>query len=316
MFDELDLWLSTKAKNTRRKYSATFAEFMKLFRIQRTANDVDKLRAIGAAEVTRYIAWAQAQPAQPGRSSLISERVSLHTVKQKVVVLRAIFEHLVELELIQRNPWKSAETRLKSVQGNDRRPHRVIPFDKVRELLSLNLGRSAPATRDKALLACLFGGALRSSEILGLRMSDIRVSEKGGCALLLRNTKRQRAEIQVLPTWASMVVLELVEQRKAERAGTHGYLFVSYRGGKPGDVAIADRTLRRMFSGWMEAIGLPGDYSPHDARCTAITRLRTIGLSYEQIMPFSRHTSPVMVAHYDKLLRDEGGAAAELLDYE
>lgn len=313
MFDELDLLFSTKAENTRRKYAAVFAEFTQLFQIGR---DEGKLAAIGAAEVTRYVAWAQAQPAQPGRSSLVSQRVSLHTVRQKIVVLRVIFEHLVELGFIERNPWKAAEKSLKSAKGNDRRPHRVIPFDKVRELLSLNLGRSAAATRDKAILALLFGGAMRSSEILDLRMSDVRLSEKGGLALLLRNTKRQRAEVQMLPTWASKVVLELVEQRKAERAPTHGYLLTGYTAKGTTEEKIADRTLRRMFARWMEAIGLPGDYSPHDARCTAISRLRTIGLSYEQIMPFSRHTSPVMVAHYDKLLAEEGSAAAEQLHYE
>lgn len=313
MWDDLETWISLKATNTQLQYRAALRDICTLLSIERTDEGAQLMKNIGTAEVTRYVTWCKARPAQGGRSALVGERVSLATVKHKVTILHSIFEQMQALGFISANPWTREKRALRAAKGNDRRPHQLIPFEKVSELFQLDFGRTGSGARDRAMFAVGFGGGCRSSEILGLRVVDVRIGQKGAC-LHLRNTKRQCAELQVLPAWAAEIIVSFVERRRIEGARDIDPLFVNYRTGKPAD-AVQDRTFRRIFDRYMARIGLTGEYSPHCMRACAITRLLEKGRSHRDVMKFSRHSTPDMVAHYDKMRHAEADDVVNDLDY-
>lgn len=314
MWRALEAWWQNKATNTAKQYRRTLDHFCEVFGIDQSESGKRLIASVGPQHVTQYISVVQTLPAQPGRPSLVSDRVSLVTVRHKVNILCSIWEHLLSLEHVQRNPWKATQRTFRGKAEDQRRPHRALPQDKVRELFSLRF-RGSEGKRDRAILAAQFGGALRPSEALGLRLSDIKTTPKGATALLLRHTKAQRAELQVIPAWAAEFITSYLEIRKIEGAKPSDHLFVRYVGGKSTNKPVIDRTWRNWFKRYMLEVDLDPDYSPHDARATAITTLRKRGHTYEEIRLFSRHSSVTMVQQYDKFLGHESEELAEKLKY-
>lgn len=314
MFDDLDQFFDLKAKTTAKQYRNVLREFCDLFGIEYTEDGAKRLKSIGHTDVTRYTNHLRTLPAQPGRSALISERVSLATVKHKTVILCSIWDELLSLGALTSNPWRKAKRDMRRIHGNDRRPHQLIPFEKVRELFKLEY-HGAEGARDKALLAALFGGALRINEALGVRMCDVRRGADGTAVLILRCTKRQRSEEQAVPAWAAAHILAYFELRESDGAKGLDPLFTPYKLGKPTGVFLQDRTVRRWFTAYMQRVGLTGVFSPHCARATAITKLLQDGLPHREVVKFSRHSSVLMLERYDKLRHENLNNVAQRLEF-
>lgn len=314
MFDDVDQFFDLKAKITAKQYRTVLKEFCDLFGIEYTEEGAKRLKSIGHMDVTRYTNHLRTLPAQPGRSALISERVSLATVKHKTVILCSIWDELLHLGAVTSNPFRKAKRDMRRIHGNDRRPHQLIPFEKVRELFKLEY-HGAEGARDKALLAALFGGALRINEALGIRLCDVREGPDGSAVLTLRNTKRQRAEDQAVPPWAARHILAYLKLRKADGAGELDPFLTPYKLGVTTNDFLQDRTVRRWFTGYMRRVGLTGQFSPHCARATAITKLLQDGVPHREVIKFSRHSSITMLERYDKLRHANLDNVAQLLAF-
>lgn len=315
MWAHLDGWISLKSPNTQRKYKTVLREFLFIANIERTEEGFERFKQISPVDANRYLNWCKTRPAQPGRSAQISDKVSASTVKHKALVMFSICQEMISQGYLTTNPFLRAKRELAVVKGNDRRPHALIDFRKVEELLSMDFGTTPEGLRDRAMVACLFGGALRISEVLGLRLCDVRSTPKGNIILNLKATKRGRAEGQVLPSWAGTMVEDCVRQRRIEGGKDDEPLFVRYENGKPVPAEILQRTYYRWFKAMLVRLGVSGNVSPHWARATAITKLLSDGFTHREVMAYARHSSPTMTAHYDKLLDVEGEDVAANLDY-
>lgn len=314
MWDIIDTWIqSRRSVNTRRHYGATLREFCSVLKIERTPDGWSRLCQATVTDVTLWVSWCRNRPAQPGRSASVSDFVSEGTVRSKVERLYAVYQYLVETEHVTKNPALRARRELRHVVGNDRRPHPVIPREKIAELQELDFGPDAADRRDQAIMAVLFGGALRRFEAIALRLVDIRFDAAGEVRLHLRNTKRQRAEHQALPPWAQEILRAFLVYRRAEGAADSDPLFVRYVSGEPLAERFSEKTFYRNFKRILGRVGAE-EFSPHSARVTAITRACR-KFSHEQVAKYSRHSSVAMVARYDKPESDLGANVAAELDY-
>jgi integrase len=314
MFDDLNQFFELKARTTARQYRKILEEFCGLFGIEFNAAGAARLKTVGHVEVTRYSNYLRTLPAQAGRSASISDRVSLATVKHKIIVLSSIWDELVNLAAVTSNPWRKPKRDMQRIRGNDRRPHQLVPFQNVAELFKLNFFE-AEGAQDKALLAALFGGALRLNEAINLRVGDVKEGPEGSIVLTLRNTKRQRAEEQSIGAWAAEHVRAYLQIRRGHHTADLDPLFTKYRAGKPINEFLYDRTVRRSFGLYMRRVGLTGSFSPHCARATAITKLLEDGVPHREVAKFSRHGSVAMIEHYDKLRRAKSDNVAHLLKF-
>lgn len=311
---DLEQWIDLKATNTQRQYRSTLREFCTFHEITRDDVGFARLCATTPIDATRFLNWCKSRPAQAGRAKLCADTVSQSTIKHKAIVLYSIFEELSSEGAVTDNPFEKSKREYRKVRGNDRRPHQLIPFEKVTALFALEY--VGPENRTvKAILAVLFGGALRRSEAVALRILDVKRSQKGIVYLNLRNTKRQRSEVQALPEWSGDIVIEHVKMRREEGAKDSEPLFTEYLNGRPSGKQMHERTLYRRFGKALVRVGLTGEFSPHCARATAITALLEAGLNHRTVAKFSRHSSVEMVSHYDKMREIEGEEVATQLQY-
>jgi integrase len=195
----------------------------------------------------------------------------------------------------------------------------MIDFDLVMDIINLPDRCTPKGRRDRAILAVLFGGGIRRSELVALRIGDIRKTPTKTTFLYLRHTKAKRDAEQAIPDWAAEPLWELVAERRRDKAADGDYLFTGFsgRGGKRSvDRPISDTGVYLLFKQYCQAAGAGIFATPHSARATAITKLLADGIPHREVQEFSRHASIQMVEWYDKRRFDVEQSPARGLSYD
>jgi integrase/recombinase XerD len=241
------------------------------------------------------------------------------TIHKKFAALRRIYRMLIASNLgIAENPFEVDKVPPPPKDAGRKRPTQMIDFDLVLDIISLPDQNTAKGRRDRAILAVLFGGGIRRSELVSLRIADVRKTSSGTTFLYLRHTKAKRDAEQALPDWAAEPLWDLIAERKRDKAADGDYLFVGFTGragntmtGKP----ISDTGVYLLFKQYCMAAGAGAFATPHSARATAITKLLADGIPHREVQEFSRHASIQMVEWYDKRRFDVEQSPARTLDY-
>jgi integrase/recombinase XerD len=204
---------------------------------------------------------------------------------------------------ITENPFDTDKVPSPAKDSGRKRPTEMIDFAKVLEVINQPDCQSEKGRRDRAMLATLFGSGLRRSEVVAIRLGDVRRTSKGTMYLYLRSTKAKKDAEQVVPEWAASAIEAVLKDRAQHGALTGDYLFISYTG-QAGKTAVerplSDSGLYKLFKSYCLLAGVIGHVSPHSARATAITKLLDDGVSHREVQEFSRHSSVSMVEAYDK----------------
>jgi integrase len=258
-------------------------------------------------------------PVPRGESSAEHHRLAEATIHKKFAALRRMYRSLISANIgISRNPFDPDAIPVPPKYSGMKRPTEMVPYDYVPRILEQPDKTTPKGIRDHALLSILFGAALRRSEIIKLRLGDIKKTKAGTTFLQLRNTKAKRDAEQALPSWAAEALALLLDQRAKEGASSSDFLFISYRGrggSTPTTFQLSDNGLYRIFKQYAKQAGVPAVVTPHSARATAITRLLDQGIPHREVQEFSRHSSIQMVEAYDKRRYSTDQNPARVLDY-
>jgi len=291
---------------------------------------------------TAYRTWLEAQPGERPRGTrgvrenrndvairdqaLNAKKTGLEstqsnaTIHKKFAALRRMYRVLVAQDLgVTINPFDSDRMPPPSKEAGRKRPTEMIDFGLVSEIVSSPDPSTSKGIRDRAILALLFGGGLRRSEIVGLRIGDVRRTPSGTTFLYLRNTKARRDAEQAVPPWAAQLLDAHLSQRRTEQVGELDHLFVGYtgQGGRvPSHKPISDTGVYHLFRHYCLAVGSGPYVTPHSARATAITKLLSDGIPHREVQEFSRHSSIQMVELYDKRRFGVDSSPAKGLSYE
>lgn len=234
----------------------------------------------------------------------LESTLSNATIYKKLVALRRIYRMLIGAGIgINQNPFDSDRVPPPAKESGRKRPTEMIDFELVKHIINAPDISTSKGLRDRALLAILFGGGLRRSEVIKIRIGDLKTSSGGTQFVFLRSTKAKKDADQALPRWAATALQELKESRIKEGANDGDYLFVSYRGRggtTPTPNPLSDNGLYRLFKQYCLLGGAGLNVTPHSARATAITKLLTDGIPHRLVQEFSRHSSIQMVELYDK----------------
>lgn len=287
----VELTLSLKSANTKRRYTSVWSEWINHVGMDRSR--------MTQAEGARYLASCKARPAQPGRSREVGAKCSTATVHHKAVILSALYEELISYKLFSDNPFRRLKKDFAKSKTGDRRPHNLITPEQVKLILSLP-HRNKEGIRDAAILGVLFGCGLRRSELTKINLDDIKTTEHGSVYLRLLDTKSGVTQQVAVADWVLTSINNLVEQRRQELGGKSGPLFCAYYADNPTRQNISVSTVYRVFKYYCKAAGLGEAFTPHCARATAITHLLNQGYSHRDVCHFSRHSSIQMVERYDK----------------
>ena len=175
-----------KAKNTQLQFSGILREWSKcLGRVP-----------MNQAREIHVLKFVQEQQERQGRHGKITN----WTLKRKLALLGKLYETLLRQKLVKENPFPPIAETIRSDCG-DHEPTELIPFDKVKELMRAPSDVSPEGKRDRCFFALLFGGALRVSEVMGLQIGDLKLTDKKTLFVILCHTKSQKQQQQSFPDW-------------------------------------------------------------------------------------------------------------------
>lgn len=323
-------FLSLKTPNTRKTYTGIIAEWCSFLGTQvGTEEAARKILAASDLHAMAYRRWLESRPGEkpralrkikgsPSREVTLRKRSSNSeqkksgledtqsnaTISKKFAALRRIYRMLIAADLgVLENPFDVDKVPPPAKEAGRKRPTEMVSFDRVMDIIYSPPEETEKGIRDRAILASLFGGGIRRSELINLRIDDVRRTHKGTLYLYLRNTKGKKDAEQALPAWAADLVDRHLAIRKAAGAGPADFLFTGYIG-QAGITAtsepISESGVYHLFRKYCSLGGGGSFLTPHSARATAITKLLEDGLSHREVQEFSRHASVQMVEVYDK----------------
>lgn len=312
----LQTWLESRPENTRNNYTRIAKDWI-TFRGYEPESLSSQRGWVDAKHIDaqKYVNACKKRPAQPGRATEASAdgKVSMNTIRHKVVVLKSIYDQLIAQGFVEVNPFERLNIELRKHQHGARRPHARIPTDAVKQLLTFK-PKDRRQLRDLAIFHLLFGAALRRSEVVNLRLQDVKRSDKGTTYLRLAITKSQKVQEVALAEWVAATVNQYVDARIEEGATIGDPLFVVYRVNER-YTSLSDSTIYRMFKKYCKRFKLPPNFTPHCARVTAITQMLDQGYSHREVQELSRHGSVVMVEKYDRKRKDLDESSSKGLKY-
>jgi len=290
--ESIDRFLKFRRPNTKRTYRRALSDLLEWLncKTQRAINA--QLSKLTPQRAAAFLSELKEKVLKDGT------QMSHATLRLKLNALRSMFGHLVALEELDRNPWLAVKDLINTRQAVQKRPTAKIPASKVNEVLSLPNIRRKEGVRDRALLAVMFGGGLRRSEVLSLKVGSVMVTPQGTLYLSLTHTKSGKAREAPLPKWAAEHFSLLVSQRKAEGATEKDFLFPFYYRDGRWRGCMGAKTLYRTFCFYCTMAGLKA--APHAARAAFATRLKEQGFEDRAVADALGHSTTHMVQVYDK----------------
>ena len=346
----LEAFLSMRSRQTYETYHGIIREWCQFLGAEPgTDSGAHKLKSASDVHAMAYIKWLSGQPGEIPRLARMSRKSELQsrieilpevqtaergpskkmgldnlqsnaTIAKKIAALRRIYRMLIGSGLVAGiNPFDADRVKSPPKEAGRKRPTEMLPFENVKSVIAAADDKTIKGLQDKAILACLFGGALRRSEIVNLRIDDVRRSQKGTLFLHLRSTKAGKDANQALPAWAAQIVQAHLKERKKLNAQPIDPLFCSFRGKAgliPTQQGISSSGVYKLFKLYCKRADVGEFFTPHSARATSITKLLAEGIPHRQVQEFSRHSSVQMVEHYDKRRIGVDDSAAKDLDFD
>lgn len=216
------------------------------------------------------------------------------TIRRKILSLYSIYDDAFNLDLMLCNPFEKVAKFARQIRVEYKREPRHIEFNKVKFFVN-----KSESLRDKAIFAVLFGGGLRVSELLKLKLSDITYLNDS-IGLKVKNSKKPGYRPVTLPAWASTILADYLPH------SGQNWLFPSPIGG--GTKALTRKWVSNLV---FETFGLRA----HGARHTHISYLLSKGLPIYEIARAVGHDSITSTMIYDRRSLDFNSCASIEADY-
>ena len=277
-----------------------YEDFLGYLRYERRLSDhsVDAY----ASDLLRYLAWLSqhGRRAIDGVTPLDIETflnaegqrgLTGRTLARRLSCYRSFHGYLLRRKKIEADP--SAE--LEAAKTGKRLP-RVLSIQEATRLVESPRGEEALTLRDRAILELMYGSGLRVSEVLGLPLEGLRLSEK--YVRVLGKGKRER----VVPLTGTSVKALRTYLRDARPAltGTRASdtVFLNRRGGK-----LSRMGLWGILSRHARAAGLERGFHPHMLRHSFATHLLEGGADLRVIQELLGHASVTTTQIYTQVDR-------------
>jgi len=262
-------YIQDKSPNTLRSYRTDLNQFIQI------VGDKD-VESVTKADIAKF------------RMVLQTKKKRSSTIARKLACINSFFEYLIDLELVKVSPvTKSHRPKISQKIPSS------LSHEEIRTILS-----SLKNLQEKVIILIPLATGLRSSEILGIKRKDIKVSRGGklyelstvlesgfkeGDILFLRVTGKGNKEREVpLIDEPAKVLIEYIKTHNFDRILPISYHMFWYR-----IVEIGKRT------------GI--ELHPHKLRHTAATLALQSGAELRVIQELLGHSSPVTTARYAKV---------------
>jgi site-specific recombinase XerD len=265
-------------------------------------------KAAYASDIRHWLANGGTLPAVPAQIveylARFAEKLSISTLERRLIAI-----HQAHKEISQPSPARDMAVRstmqgIRRTHGKRKKQARPLLKDDLLEALVL-IDRQKPvkAARDRALLLLGFAGAFRRSELVAIRVEDIKHVDSGVEVFLPQSKTDQQREgdTKFIPcaNGVRCPVAALAEWLAVSGIET-GYVFRGVdRHDNISDTALTPQSVRLVVKKSVERVG--GDknaVSAHSLRAGYITQAAMAGHQIWQIKLVSLQKSDVVVAGY------------------
>ncbi len=182
------------------------------------------------------------------RDQAMKKELSVATINRRLSTLNQFFSVAVEHQYIEKNPVSG----VKQLAKQSLAPKSLSQSETRRLLKEVEIRGNL---RDRCIVELMIGAGLRVSEVVGLRISDVSITERKG-HVTVRNGKGNKTRIVPL----AKGLRELLEQHIAESPKTTSKLFMGQRG------ALSSLAVNKIVEKYAEKAGV--EASPHTLRHT------------------------------------------------
>ena len=206
------------------------------------------------------------------------------TLARKLSAVRSFYRYLVKEGLAATNPARAV--------ASPRQPRRlpeVLPEEETAALVEAPGSGGDPLhLRDRAFMELLYASGLRVSELTGLDVEGLDLTE--GLVRVLGKRRKERI-VPVGGEARAALARYLAEGRTTLAARPAGptagqALFLNFRGGR-----LTSRSVARLIDGWVEKVGLPRHVHPHVLRHCFATHLLNNGADLRGIQELLHDTA-------------------------
>ena len=251
------------ATNTVESYRSDLQQFLRSLR----RAGIGDLRSVEAAHVATFLETVHRQ----GRSP--------RSRKRYVATLRGLFRYLCREGMIHRNPMDT----ITGPKAGLTLP-RTLSMQEVTALLETPGGTRPEQVRDAAMVEVLYAAGLRVSELVALRVSDLKMDV--GYLLVTGKGRKQRvapigdAAREALGRYLEHMRPVLLKKR------TSPYVFVTRRGGP-----LTRQNFWVLLRRRARLAGIRSEISPHMLRHSFATHLLDRGADLRAVQTMLGHAS-------------------------
>jgi integrase/recombinase XerC len=224
-------------------------------------------------------------------SHLYDKGLSKTSVARALAAVRSLYRWLAQEGVVEQNPAKLVST--------PRLPAKLPRVPTIEEVNSVLDGKMPEAAsfpeRDRLLLELLYGCGIRNSELVGINLEDIRISNE---AILIRGKGKKERYVPFGESVRNALASYLPwrQQLLATRKKVTPALLVNQRGGR-----LTTRSVGRIVKRIAVAKGLSPDVHPHTLRHAFGTHLLEEGADLRSIQELLGHERLATTQRYTQL---------------
>lgn len=268
--------------------------FLRYLKIERNCSELTvKSYGEDLAILIEYLEDVQGSIPRPGLIAPMDLRnyvAALHdagyaksSIARRLACLRSFFRFAQREGLCQSNPAKP----LRNPRPDRKLPHFLSGREIGRLLLAPDASQSA-GLRDRAILETLYSAGLRVSELVGINLDDLDLSD----GLVRVRGKGRRERLSPLGSHAVQAVRRWIKVRQPDRRNGQ-VLFLNRFGSR-----LTTRSVARMLDKYLKQTGLDLRTSPHTLRHSFATHLLNRGADIRSVQELLGHKSLVTTQIY------------------
>src|SRR4051812_25776281 len=231
---------------------------------------------------------------------LLTQGVAEASVRRKVSTIRSFYKWLRAEGMLDTDPFFGV-TPPKAA----RRLPTVLDTSDIEKLLGATNGDSPAGLRDRALLELLYAAGLRVSEITGLNVSDVDISDR--TVRVLGKGSKERVGVFGGPASEALRAYVRDGRPKLEAEGTkEAALFLNRFGGR-----LTVRSVQLTVRAYATKAGLPKSVHTHLLRHSFATHLLDGGADLRVVQELLGHESPNTTQIYTHVTESKKRLAME-----
>lgn len=276
-------------------YHVYLASFASAESVRTMDNALRTIAAIlGNTPPERVPWWALRYKEAQAIRARLQERYAPATAQKMLSALRGVLKECRRLGYMSGDDYQRT-IDLKPVKGKRLPKGRSVTPEEMSAIMqACYRDHRAAGVRDAAMLACMYPGGLRRSEVVALDYRDYRGADD---SLTVRSGKGNKDRVVYLANGAKMAM----EAWLSWRGDAPGSLLwrLSTNGSLAGNHRITAQSVMLVIQRRCKEAGIEL-FTPHDLRRTVISDLLDAGVDLAAAQQIAGHSSPDTTSRYDR----------------